>query len=124
MIPVNRHQLLRKPLPDARTLAQCVRYSGKAYRVGEWTAINGQTVADLLHFEEEELGNRLEDMQVNRNLLTDLEKYPARKARWVTLRIAGVLHYGSRDEVDTYELEDAIVVANDGDGGFLILLGD
>lgn len=74
----------------------------------------GTTAADVVRYEQQELGN---DIEVTKHDLERLEVYPAQWLVWFCPLRSDAERYG---EPDAYEVE-GIIVGRDGDGGWLIL---
>jgi len=94
-----------------------------ACRVGEFAVPTGASVADLVRYEQEDLGN---DLGIDARLMPYLETMNARKScLWVTTSFSAALRYArdGGDEVSTVEFGPNAVCLNlcDGDDGFLVL---
>lgn len=79
----------------------------------------GTSAADVVRYERDELGNAL---GITAALISELENYPAASLAWVTFKRHDAARYGKpeRVKIDC----QAYVIAEDGDGGFLILFCD
>lgn len=100
-------------------------FHGKAWRVEyeNWGIPSGATAGDIIRFEKEELGN---DYGLSEELIAELDKYSARDIIWVTKTRKEAKKYLSegRPESDIMEVEDlegSRIVADDGEGGYLVL---
>lgn len=92
-------------------------YTGPAYRVGAMAIGDAVTAADVVRFEQEELGN---DLGVPVDVWPLLEAASARDVVWVCRNEHDALRYGG--DVRELRLYQAVVVcAEDGDGGMLVL---
>ena len=95
------------------------------YRVGGWDP-DARTVAEILRYEQDELGN---DNGVSPELVALLSDVSARKAMWITTERGDAERYAENDEgmsfgaVETFEFPDGALVltSEDGDGGYLVL---
>lgn len=96
------------------------------YETG-YTNTRDTTALDVVNFEANELGN--EDVGVTALNVAiansiDLEKIPATEVTWFALTPAIARRYqseGDNSPIDKYILSgSAIVLAEDGDGGFLV----
>jgi hypothetical protein len=102
-------------------------FTGKAYRVDiENIGIpNKATAGDIVRFEREELGNT---MDVPDELLGELDGYSHRDIVWVTRTRDDARFYLSegmmaRDISSFYLPANSKIVADDGQGGYLVLRG-
>lgn len=83
------------------------------------------TALDVVMFERDENGN-VEEMDValdiaKRNNI-DLSKYNWREIVWVTKTREDALRYVTNKEpIDVFVINNALILADDGDNGFLIL---
>ena len=92
-------------------------WQGKAYRVETgFTHEAGATAADVVRYEQDELGN---DLSADEETLSMLAGFPATATKWVTQTKEEATRYG--EEVSEIDVEGWKVVAEDGDGGFLVL---
>lgn len=89
--------------------------SGTAYRApsGYWYC-RDTTIADVLAFERDELGNDDQLPDVPEYVL----KQSAKHCAWVALDRDTAVCYG--DTVIEIELDNAIIIASDGCGGLLV----
>jgi hypothetical protein len=96
------------------------RFEGKAYRVDYGLPYGqGVTAYDVIMYEEEELGN---DNKVPRAILSALNKIPGPGLVWVTKNIKDAQVYGG--DVQEVPLEDdSRIIGEDGEGGYLVLMG-
>lgn len=103
-------QLLREQPP----------YQGKAYRVATgYRHAAGTTAADVVRFEQEELGN---DNGVDQRLLPALAELPAEALVWVCRGKQAATRYGSRSAVQEVALAPgAVEIGTDGDGGYWVV---
>jgi hypothetical protein len=94
------------------------RWTGRAWRGGSDSSFpRGATVADIVRYEQDELGN---DINVTKATLKKLEKIPATRSIWVTKTKRDAQHYGTAYEVNLGD--DCVAVGMDGDGGYLVVL--
>jgi len=77
------------------------------------------SAADVIRYEQDELGNPL---GITAALILELENYSAASLVWVTLKRHDAARYGKPERVKIDG--QAYVIAEDGDGGFLILFCD
>jgi len=77
------------------------------------------SAADVIRYEQDELGNPL---GIAPALIAELETFPASSLLWVTFKRFGAARYGKPERVKIDG--QAFVIAEDGDGGFLILFSD
>jgi hypothetical protein len=103
-------------------------FQGKAYRVDipNWGIPGNATAGDIVRFEQKELGN---DLGVPDDLIKELDKYRYSDVVWVTKKKADAEFYLSEGmtKADIWEFtlgKGARIVANDKQGGFLVLFGD
>ena len=104
------------------------KYEGKAYRVETGTKIKG-TAADVVRYEQNELGN---DLGVTEEQLAELEKRPASDLIWVTREKAEAARY-AQDDLDTeltnsdldavteVDVTNGKIIADIGPDGVLVL---
>lgn len=94
-------------------------WEGPAYRAESgYTHDKGQTAADVVNYEQQTLGNQL---GVTDKVLAELKNRPANDVVWVTKTKTAARRYGPES---LHELpEGSRVLAEDGDGGFLVLKG-
>jgi len=98
--------------------------SGTFYRVDTgMTQSKNTTAKDIVDFEADELGN--DDVKIGRQkakeLGIDLSQYSHKDIVWVTKSKEDAERYGEPDEVQEIPIESGTIIAEDGDGGFLIL---
>ncbi len=100
-----------------KRLESCPIFEGKAYR-GEsgYAHEPGQTAADVMRYEQEELGN---DYGIAAEMYAELENYPATDLVWVTKQKGIAARYGSPEEVPIPE--GSRIIATDDEGGYLVL---
>ena len=103
-------------------------FQGKAYRVDipNWGIPGNATAGDIVRFEQKELGN---DLGVSDDLIRELDKYRYSDVVWVTKKKADAEFYLSEGmtKADIWEFtlgRGARIVADDKQGGFLVLFGD
>ena len=77
------------------------------------------SAADVIRYEQDELGNPL---GITAALILELENYSAASLVWVTFQRHDAARYGKPERVKIDG--QAYVIAEDGDGGFLILFCD
>jgi hypothetical protein len=116
-----------KIAPVVSGIGKLKEYKGKAYRVDieNWGIPRDATVADIIRFEREELKNVY---PVSDALMRELDKYSYRDAVWVTKEKEDAMDYLSEGmtEADISEMSlgaGAKIVAEDGQGGYLVLYG-
>jgi len=124
--------VVAKPADDAspasyRSVAELPEFVGTAWRAesGYWHAPR-TTVADIIRFEQEELGNEYPD--VSGQLLKDLDRFSASDAIWVNRRRKDCLTYLSEGESEeaigrVHLPEGSKIITPDYCGGFLVLRG-
>ena len=77
----------------------------------------GTTAADVVQYEQRELGNNL---GIRGSVLKSLAQFPASRINWYCLMYKDALRYGYT--VEQYNItDDSVIIATDGDGGYLIL---
>jgi hypothetical protein len=80
------------------------------------------SAADVVRYEQEELGNPL---GIVPPLLLDLDAYPAAALLWVAFTRADALRYGNQADLIELQLDiPAYVLAEDGNGGYLLFFAD
>lgn len=77
----------------------------------------GVTAGDVVRYEQQELGN---DYGITEKQLKELDRYPAWCLVWVTKKKKDAKRYGRPQLFDVGK--DYKVIAEDGDGGYLILM--
>lgn len=77
---------------------------------------NNDTVLDVVLYEEEELGNNI---GYNHEFDDFFSQIPANKCKWVGFKGKDVLRYGKA--IETWITDNAIVIGDDGGGGYLIV---
>jgi len=100
--------------------------SGIFYRVDTgMTQSKNATAKDIVDFEADELGN--EDVQIGREkakeMGIDLSQYSHKDIVWVTKSKEAAERYGASEDVQEVPIQSGTVIAEDGDGGYLILKG-
>ena len=73
------------------------------------------TAADVVHYEQEELGN---DLGISERMVVALSKCSAEAIVWVGRSKKAVSRYG---KPEPYEAEGHPIIAVDGEGGYLVL---
>jgi hypothetical protein len=113
------------PVIEQKTLTPA-KYTGNAYRVetGSERRPEAKTAADVIRFEQEELGN--DDMGVSPEKIKELENIPAKDIVWVTRdkQVAADLYGDSNiDIVEDYtkEVRGGEIIADIGEDGVLVL---
>ena len=103
--------------PEVTPPPKGVEFSGKAYRADTgFVQDEGATAADVVRYEQETLGNK---MGVTPEVISSLEGRPAEDIVWVTKTKKDAARYGEAREVTIPP--GSTVIAEDGDGGFLVL---
>lgn len=106
-----------KPKPKPVVVEPSLESIGRAYR--SYTGYKhekGQTAADVVRYEQETLGNKL---GVPAKTISELENRPATDVVWVTKTKEAADRYGEGVE---YEIPSGSkILAEDGDGGYLVL---
>lgn len=93
-------------------------FNGRVWRASSgYTHDLCTTVADVLSYEVNELGNP-EKMYLDRDLWYRLESVEAWKCFWACEKRGDAERYGRPESLD---LKDAVIIGADGDGGFLFL---
>jgi len=96
-------------------------WTGEAYRAETgYKHDAGTTAADVIRYEQDVLGN---DYGITPEELKVLELYPADDVVWVTRTKEDAARYGdSIEDVVEHEIpEGSTIIAEDGEGGFLVL---
>jgi hypothetical protein len=113
--------------PGNSEIEKLKEYKGKAYRVDieNWGIPGRATVADIIRFEREELGNVY---PVSDALMKELDQYSYRDAVWVTKEKEIAAEYLSEGmtEADISEMdvgEGAKIITGDELGGYFVLYG-
>jgi len=123
---------MAEPADDAspasyRSVVELPEFRGTAWRAESGYGHDpGTTVADIIRFEQEELGNEYPD--VSDELLKDLDRFSASDAIWINRRRKDCLTYLSEGESEeavgrVHLGEGAKIVSPDYCGGFLVLRG-
>jgi hypothetical protein len=95
-------------------------WKGPAYRAESGLIIKGETAQDIVNFESYELGNT-DIKQQAESLKIDLSKIQEKNVVWVTQKKDDAKYYG---EPELYHIpKNSIVLATDGEGGYLIWKG-
>ncbi len=117
----------KEPLSMYESVAELPEFVGTAWRAesGYWHA-PGTTVADIIRFEREELGNDYPD--ISDKLLQNLDHYSASDAVWVNRRRKECLRYLSEGESEeavgrVHLPKGSKIIAPDYCGGYLVLRG-
>jgi 2'-5' RNA ligase len=99
-------------------------YVGKAYRVDSGFSNKGKTAGDVVRFEEYELGNIDDFLHITDEKLKELDNYPASNIVWVTKTFEDAKRYSNENDFSDIEEfnVNGEVIAEDGDGGYLILV--
>jgi hypothetical protein len=101
------------------TISPSRYWVGKAYRSASgYSHEKGATAGDVVRYEQDELGN---DYGITKEGLRELDKHPARDLIWVTKKKSDARRYGDPNLIN---VEGWRIVAEDGDGGFLVLNAD
>lgn len=124
----SRSQLAYIPLKGGRDIIRGLPpIEGTVYRVDipNWGIPDDAAAADVVRFEQEELGNQ---MGVSADLVRELEKYSHHDVVWVTRDKADAEVYLSegmtRADISEIKLEPGSrIVCEDGFGGYLVLHG-
>lgn len=94
-------------------------WRGRAYRSSTgYRHDSGTTAGDVVKYEQEELGNAL---GITPRQLVDLDQYPAWRLVWVGRTKKSVSRYGRPEGLNLGR--SARIVAEDGTGGYLVLMG-
>lgn len=104
----------RTKAPPAPAVTEGKVYKGKAYRSPTGFKVDG-TAADVVRYEQEELGNNL---GVSKEQLKELEKHPSSDIVWVTRTKAEAARYGGPEEID---VTGGKIIADIGPDGVLVL---
>lgn len=92
------------------------KWHGKAFRSPTgYRHGNDVTAGDVVRYEQDELGN---DYGLGEQELNYLDKFPATQIMWVTRTKSPAKRYGSPRDIN---VEGWRIVAEDGDGGYLVL---
>ena len=110
---------IEKPIPAAPPVVEGKEWKGSAYRAETGYAHDKeQTAADVVRYEQEELGNKL---GVTPDVISKLENYSATDLIWITKRKKDTKRYGGGVK---YEVPPGSrVIAEDEEGGYLVLKG-
>jgi hypothetical protein len=76
----------------------------------------GTTAGDVVRHEIQELGNSL---LVSKDIISELDQYPASKIVWVTKSKKNAKRYGR--EIERFSLPNAKLITEDGENGYLVL---
>jgi ribonuclease BN (tRNA processing enzyme) len=119
-------EILPETMPSL--VSQQPLFQGKAYRVDipNWGIPGNATAGDIVRFEQKELGN---DLGVSDDLIRELDKYRYSDVVWVTKKKADAEYYLSegmtKADISEFTLgRGARIIADDKQGGFLVLFGD
>lgn len=110
-----------------KVIAKAPNFDTIGYRVDipNWGIPREATVADIVRFEQEELGN---DLGVSDELLAELKNFGYRDVVWVTKEKTDAESYLSEgqtaeEDISTIkEVKGGKIVSTDPDGGYLVLL--
>jgi hypothetical protein len=105
---------------DIFTLSSLPTFNGIAFRADTgYCHGKEQKAIDVINFEEKELGNT-DTKHLTLEIRKQLSKYPAKDIVWVTKLKKDAKKYGIVDRV--YDLgKTPKIIAEDGDGGYLLL---
>jgi hypothetical protein len=121
-MPVDIHDAIMtyaKARKEGRDNPLFIGWTGPAWRVATgYHHDRRQKAADVLRFEEKELGNRYNIPLKIRRMLRDR---PAGQMLWVTRSRKAAERYGTPENV-TSDVQGARIIAEDGDDGYLVLL--
>ena len=100
---------------------------GWHYRYGEWSAPDDVSAADVIRFEQDYLGNA--HLGISPEVIAELERRPSRDLIWVCRSKGEARQFVPEGICDTkadlqtvYITANCRVLAEDGDGGLLLLL--
>lgn len=96
-------------------------FTGAAWRAETGLLVRGKTALEVVEFEESELGNVEDFKHLTPELRQMLATLPASAVVWVTRSRKDAARYGEPERIDLGPAP--MVLAADGDGGFLILKG-
>jgi hypothetical protein len=109
--------------PDIRKSPERT-WSGDGYRALNYNPPKNATVADVVRYESEELGNEdigeMADESAN-DLGVDLSSIPASDAIWVTRTAEQAMEYGDRSDIKKYPVDGWLILTDLGDEGALLL---
>jgi hypothetical protein len=125
--PLHGAELLKeRKLEVEREINKLPIYHGRAWRVHyeSMDIPRSATAADVIRFEREELGN--ED-NVSPEALAALDHYRAKDTLWVTKKREDAAEYLSegrpKSDIQEFpEVDGGRIIADDGQGGYLVLL--
>lgn len=124
-VPKSRELLYPRP---SKAIAELPVFTGKAYRVDieNWGIPRDATVATMVRFEQEELGNIY---TISPELMTELGKYHYSDATWVTKTREDARNYLSegmsdKDISEITSLSGGRIITENGMGGYLVLQPD
>ena len=101
------------------TLERLPQWKGKAYRTySGYKPSKTDTAADVVRYEQEELGNEL---GISDDIIKELESYPAGRVVWITRTKTAAKRYGEPVTINIPP-GSRILCPDDGDGGSLIFL--
>ena len=106
----------------ARALYRLPAFTGAAWRADTGLLLRGSTALSVIAFEEQELGNAADFAHLDRAQRAELAAMKSDQIVWVTRVRRAAARYGDPERIDLGE--NARIVAEDGDGGFLVLRGD
>lgn len=93
------------------------KYTGPAYRAQTgYVHEKGKTAADVVRYEQDELGN---DLGISDEQLDELENYTAEQLKWVTRSQQEASRYGTPEEINA---EGGKIIADIGPDGVLVLM--
>jgi hypothetical protein len=99
-------------------------WRGDGYRALNYNPPKNATVADVVRYESEELGNKdigeLASESAGK-LSVDLASIPASDAIWVTRTVEQAMEYGDRSDIKKYSVDGWLILADLGDEGALLL---
>ncbi|MDD5457875.1 MAG: helicase-related protein [Phycisphaerae bacterium] len=106
-----------KPQPKPTMAKYGDTYTGDAFRAETgFTHDKNATAADVVRYEQDELGN---DLGVSDEQLSELENYSADQIKWVTRTEEAANRYGTPQQV---QAEGGKVIAEIGSDGVLVLM--
>ncbi|MDD5510472.1 MAG: hypothetical protein PHI12_06670 [Dehalococcoidales bacterium] len=125
-------EVLEKQIRAAKTIDDFPLWRGKGYRVNieNWGIPRGATVADIIRFEAEELGN---ERHLSDEQLRMLENYPANNVIWIARSKDAAAEYLSegmtrKGDITEYEPFDfgagARIIDLDYTDGYLVMYGE
>jgi len=97
-------------------------WNGIGYRVPSGFRERNATAADVIKFEMEEHGNVEEYQHLDKQTMEELNKYSFDDIVWVTKTKKDATRYGNIEDIESIQITNGRLIAEDGDGGYLVLI--